>query len=67
MKIKNKTRYIIKHIGLSLIPIQFIFLLIQMFGLSVFYVGMLILFFAVLCQIKGFNEPVWFLTDKEEV
>ena len=67
MKIKNKTRYIIKHIGMGLIPVQFILTFMLLIGLSVFYVAMLVLFFAVLFQIIGFDEPIWFLTDKEEV
>jgi len=52
---------------MGLIPVQFILTFMLLIGLSVFYVAMLVLFFAVLFQIIGFDEPIWFLTDKEEV
>jgi hypothetical protein len=56
MKIKNKTRYVCKHIGLVLLIVGLVLMVGQAFPAS-----SITLIISLVFQLIGFNEPFWFL------
>ena len=66
MKVKNKARWIIKHIGLGLLLVGFVLLVLQIFGYLPFPYAAIVCLISIVLQVIGFNEPIWFLIEKEE-
>jgi len=60
-KIKNKTLYATKHIGLILMPIGMILSILN------FPSAMTILVISLIMQVLGFEEPYWFFVGEEKV
>ena len=62
-KIKNKIIFVIKHIGLVMIPIGLILVVLQFIIPSVFPTSIIILIISIIFQLIGWRESFWFLKD----
>jgi len=67
MKIQNKFKYRIKHIGYLLLVIGMLLIMLQIAGFSwAFPLDSIILFISFVFQMIGYKEPLWYLVDKED-
>ena len=64
MKITSKPKYICKHVGFLLLIIGCITFLFQIIFKLIFPLPTILFVLSVIFQFIGWNEPLFFLTDK---
>ena len=66
LEIKNKTTFVVKHIGMGLLAVGILLLLGQIsISPKFFPTSIIVTVVSLLLQVIGWKEPFWFLADMD--